>query len=678
MAIYTIKPTSDVSNANLTTSGPTVWSILQDGTDTHTITFSANPGPSLAVVELADPVIPASETIVRVRAVARWSTTGSGGTDTYLILENGSGQQATPDYFTAAKGTTPTTDYAGWKTTAPDGGAWTPAKVNALRLRLQDNGYAGGTAPKPVWREAWVEVETSGNPSATWSTPTGTVTDTTQPTFSGTYSDPDGDVLDGYRVKVFSLAQYSAGGFDPETSSATWDSGLVSQNGGTAIAGTIGTPLANGTYRLYGKARNAVLASGHYTAWAYAQFTVSVVPPNTPSLGATADAANNRMALTLQGFDNLLTADESDFEAGLGSWFGPLNCGVTRIASGLATSGGYIAQVSSLAAGRMDAVTASGVNGKPVVGGSAYRVIADVRAATVSRTSVLMVYWFTSAGAAASTAFNTVASSADATGSWTTLAGNVTAPANAAYAQVVVSFQNPAAASEIHYIEKAGIMPGSGTVWARGPVAGTVRTFEVQRSIDGGSTWTDLARLLPTVGPYSAITSQAVSAGDYEAPRGVNVVYRLRVKWVSPTGAVFTSAWTAASSILSIPATGWVLKSLTDAASVVTGLRVLWETFSESTEVDTGVFEPVDSDETIVIQGRTRGKRLGMELRFATTAEWTPFEALLARKDTMLLQDSNGRQWYVRPSPKARQVEERRYSGVLERRLKMEWIEVAP
>lgn len=103
-------------------------------------------------------------------------------------------------------------------------------------------------------------------PTATVTAPTGTVL-TTTPTVTWTYSDPESNPQSQYQVKIFSLAQYSIGGFNPETSPNTWDSGVTA---GAATSRVVGTPLVGAVYRSYVKVSDANAGFG---AWSFLGFT---------------------------------------------------------------------------------------------------------------------------------------------------------------------------------------------------------------------------------------------------------------------------------------------------------------------------------------------------------------------------------------------------------------------
>ena len=87
--------------------------------------------------------------------------------------------------------------------------------------------------------------------------------------------DSDGGPQTKARVKVFSEAQFNAGGFDPATSTATYDSGVLSQ----ATTSHVGSSLLDGTYRAYPVVAQTVNGADHYSDWgSYALFYVRTNP----------------------------------------------------------------------------------------------------------------------------------------------------------------------------------------------------------------------------------------------------------------------------------------------------------------------------------------------------------------------------------------------------------------
>ena len=111
-------------------------------------------------------------------------------------------------------------------------------------------------------------------------------------------ADADGSSRDRYRVKVFTAAEYGAGGFDPETSVPTiYDSGdVVSTNQALVIPN-----LPNlSTMRLYVKVGDSVNGVAHWGAWqggAGSQFTTSYTTADIASVVGTPDNDNANISV---------------------------------------------------------------------------------------------------------------------------------------------------------------------------------------------------------------------------------------------------------------------------------------------------------------------------------------------------------------------------------------------
>lgn len=113
----------------------------------------------------------------------------------------------------------------------------------------------------------------------------------------GTNLDSDGGPATHYQVKIFSSAQYGAGGFSAESSTATQSSGAVQS--GLNTYPYSGAQLADGTYRAYVKVGQTVNGSVFYGDWSYSEFTVSTTRPGTPtSLTVTPDNTNGRIQVS--------------------------------------------------------------------------------------------------------------------------------------------------------------------------------------------------------------------------------------------------------------------------------------------------------------------------------------------------------------------------------------------
>lgn len=187
-------------------------------------------------------------------------------------------------------------EYAGaYFTTAPDGQAWDQDRIDGLRAQIAD--LATSVDLSDIY-ELFFDIETTVQPTLTVSNPTGTITLTSKPECSWTYADADGSDQDYYRVRVFTDAQYGAGGFDAGTSECEWDSGEVASTDNTV---TIDEHLLDDTYRAYVKVAKTVSGVPFWSDWEYSQFILNTTPPTTPTVSTVFDSANNRVEVTVTG-----------------------------------------------------------------------------------------------------------------------------------------------------------------------------------------------------------------------------------------------------------------------------------------------------------------------------------------------------------------------------------------
>lgn len=129
-------------------------------------------------------------------------------------------------------------------------------------------------------------------PTTTVSAPSGVISTTTSPTAAWTHVSSGG--LTGqtkYQIRVFTAAQYGAGGFDPATSVAAYDSGVVVS---LASSATIG-PLPNGTtYRAYVRTAQNTNGIDQWAPYAFSGFSISLTTSDITSVVATPDNTNGR------------------------------------------------------------------------------------------------------------------------------------------------------------------------------------------------------------------------------------------------------------------------------------------------------------------------------------------------------------------------------------------------
>lgn len=142
-------------------------------------------------------------------------------------------------------------------------------------------------------------VVASNAPVTTATAPVGTVAGSTRPTVTWSYADADSDPQATYQVRIFTAAQYGAGGFDPSTSAATLDSGATTSASARSWVPT--ADLVNGTtYRAYVRSTQS---GGLASAWSFVTFTISLATPNTPSLAVTPQPAQARVQIVVTGAD---------------------------------------------------------------------------------------------------------------------------------------------------------------------------------------------------------------------------------------------------------------------------------------------------------------------------------------------------------------------------------------
>lgn len=314
---------------------------------------------------------------------------------------------------------------------------WTNGNAYSWAVATQD---ANGTSPYSGYRV----LNANTAPVTSVTAPSGT-SGASRPDVTWTYTDSESNPQIAYRVKVFDQATYTAGGFDPATSTPVWDSGDVA---GTATTATVGVDLVNGgTYRAYERSSQV---GGMQSGWAYSEWTVALDAPAVPTLVAVWDSTLARCALAVQGRDNLLSLNQSSLETDTSGWFVGANCTLAR-STVQAANGSASLSMTAVAGANMSAGASSGT----LVAGSAYLIVASARAAVTARQVGVRIDW-TGASGYISTA--TGVATADNTAGWRQAALVAVAPAGATGGNVVVTIFG-ASAGEVHYVDRVGIIP---------------------------------------------------------------------------------------------------------------------------------------------------------------------------------------------------------------------------
>lgn len=663
MTVVTIRPDSTVQY-------PGSWSLqggssdaddaLRDDTDVTYLRGNENrcDATKAVIVGFANPTPPvAAHRIKQVRVRARIkdrSTSNETFAAVYLRLNdieagraNNSGGESAFKEFSGA-----------WQTQKPGGGDWTATDVNALQASI----YSCGSKSSSVgsdWAAVYIDVEYNETPVVTVTTPTegSTIQDQTRPTGGATYADTEGDAMTHYRFKVFSAAQYGAGGFDPETSAATYDSGWVASST-NPITATPTTDLSNGAYRYYFKARQGGSWSTAFeSAWDYNQFTVVVSPPLAPTITATADDTNRRIALVLQGQDNLLTLNDSTLESTVGSWTQHVNATAARTtAAGTFASGSAGLSITATIAGNAAVRTASGTSGYRVSPGLTYVLRAKLKAAATAKQIRLYARFYDAAG----TAISFVGSAdlgLDATGAFTAFTNSVVAPALAAYMAVIIEVQS-AAAGGVHYADEIGVFPQGNTAWNAGGMVSDVGTdttlssqrFLIEYSDDGGDTWETADRLwtaaLVEVDGSAAsppAATQALTLYDYEAFPRQERLYRAQAYDIGPP--IIAGPYSAEDGATYV-ASEWAIHVPSDPSMNVVVYR-------DDSNFDYDGEEPGQANyaagrrNAIVVKGDIQGENFPLTLQFEEQEDFEAFEAIRDLQEAVFLITDMDLAWYV-------------------------------
>lgn len=509
-------------------------------------------------------------------------------------------------------------------TKRPDGTYWTWSAVNALRMRLR---------LRPRVHELYVDVIYNERPVATATNPSGTVADTTRPSVTYTYSDPENDAQAARRLKIFSAAQFQAAGFDPETTPATYDTGKEYNTHGTF---DLDVDLPNNTlYRAYVKVFQSYHEE-HASAWAYTEFTIAVLDPNPPDVVATTEAASGRVKLVTSGHDNLLSANAASIETDATGWNPLLNCSIAR-STAQARYGGASLAMTATAAGDMVAETGL----FPIAQGQLYTALESFRAAATGRQTRIEVNWFDSAGAFL---FGTLAMLVtDTTTGWVQSLMEMIPPAGATQARVLATVL-AAAAGEVHHVDGAGLFPGSVLTWAPGGFA-QMSTFVIEYSDDDGTTWWRHPRM---GGAHDGVATQKRTDYDYELPSGVGRRYRAKTHLVSPAVA---SAWSAESVEQSIVFVTWWVKVPADMSLNFVPMRTF--TFMEREyDLRTAVHDRSGKTNRMVTRGVPSGADFTLGLTTETRADHDVVDRALKANLPLLVQSPYGRQWYIAPAGK--------------------------
>jgi hypothetical protein len=643
----TIRPnsTAAVNSTSIVGGTLTAHGVTSDNSDSSYIVATVL--GNFTELDIASLTLAANERIEYIRYGARARSDVVGKPSSYVIsfIEGLSGAESTREQIFADSAAF-ATDYAGFQETDPNDEGWTQASLDAVRVRIGGKTFNSADYTYPRISEIYVQVQVDTRPYIT--DVTAANLDRTRPTLTYKWNDDDTDPQVERQIKVFSSAQYTAGGFTPDGSAATWDSGQVAASmsaGSTSAAVTIGADLAaGGTYRAYVRgSRSFTDGSDWWSDWGFAQFTIVAFPPETPALTATADNLLSRVALAVQARMNALAAQDSSFEAtGTGNWVNAANATLTRGTTDASHGTGSM-QLTSVASGNMSARLSAA--GRPVAApGQIWSATADFRAGTTARSTRVDIEFYNSGGTIIGSATQGTAGS-DATGAYTTrTVASATAPANTASVGAVLNVLSTGAAGESHRADRIQLAPGASSAWSLGGyVAGA--SHLVDYSDDGGTTWTEASWLQSDV----TDAGQLDTLYDYSAPRGSARLYRARTQVTTP--AEVTSAASSTQSVtLALPpiaAGDWFFKDLLDPSR---NFSPLMASLAQSVTEKLDVFRPEGRGYPIVVAGDIGGYDGQVGVRTHGAAQWAQLSYFLRLQRPFLIQAPDGEQVYARIS----------------------------
>jgi hypothetical protein len=312
MTVSTLRPDGTVSTTGTpgVTGAASIHAALSDDSDASYVNFGTDISPhDDAVVSLGDFTLPAGAVIKSFSLRVRLSSPSGGGGGgnltfhwaTVATVPYGNG---TPSSVTW---TSPTTIVLG-----PFTGTWTEADFDAAVVEI---GQAIGGSQSVFVYEVYLDVTYIALPVVDVTAPTGTITNSNLPTVTWADTlDSDGGAQTFYEVKLFTDAQYVAGGFDPATSSPFDTTGQVA---GTATSWTPSTVLPDDTYRAYVRSAQTVNGSPLWSSWDFAEFTIDVDLPAVPDLVLTAEAADGRIRIDVDFNAGTATTDALEVQRSL-------------------------------------------------------------------------------------------------------------------------------------------------------------------------------------------------------------------------------------------------------------------------------------------------------------------------------------------------------------------------
>lgn len=665
MTTSTLVPNADVSNTSWTrSSGTTDYNLLSDSSDASYLQTATN-GAQVRV-NFGTVSLPAGAYVKSVTFYVRNAYT-AGTPGIHVSTSWGAGYA-----LTTILGHLVSPAAAAWQSVAtliytPNSSTpWAQADIDALCMELTYDPSRSGTV-----RVYDLKIEVLYAAAPTVSVGTVTNASTSTPTVPWTYTaGSDGGPQTRYEVKVFDSATYGAGGFSPDTSTPAWETtGYTTDTSVTIPAGAL---TSSTTYKAYVRVAQSPVGGYYQTSaggvgdgWAVSSaFTVQVVKPAPVTLTVTPDQTNERVALDIQGHDNLLTEQDADFETvgSAGTWASIANCSVAQSAAQAISPGTGSLRIRSSAAGDFEAGTPAGTSGYPVVAGRTYRFRGSLRAAATTRTCKIGARYYDSGGTIIGAASYSATASVTS-GAFVEFTLDATAPAGAVYARISAHIASAAAANEDFYLDHVGIQETAGAApssWYRGGLIGTGATgtpyYAVEASDDAGVTW----ETVYGAGALTAGANQLVPTFyDYAFPPGGTRQYRA-YEYYEQSDTTTVGDTSAGSQTATLDLTDWRLVNMTTNASLI--IDVIGDG-PKKRAMAAGRFQVLGTKYPVVIEDSRKSVEAQLIVRTSTLDERDDLVTFLDDGGTLLLQgpseQDGGARWVnIGDTEEAREVEE--------------------
>lgn len=307
MTVVTIRPDSTTASSGTSLTGAaSIHAALNDDSDSSYVVTAAD--TNYYKVGFDNPTLPAGALLTRISLRLRCAVNSA--SKHYQLDFSGLLEGLTVNW------TTPTT-----VTVTPSVFSALALPVDGLDMTglndsyLQVNGSGTGAIVQLKSYEAFYDFTVVEQPVTVVSAPSGTVTTSNKPLVSWSNTlDADGGAQARYEVKVFSAAQYGAGGFDPDTSTATASSGVVSSAAGSWQMTTV---LPDDDYRAYVRVAQSVNGSLHWSDWEYEAFEIDVDVPDPPSLVVIAHDEHGCIELDIAADGGAATTDAFELQRSL-------------------------------------------------------------------------------------------------------------------------------------------------------------------------------------------------------------------------------------------------------------------------------------------------------------------------------------------------------------------------